>query len=169
MRCHPSRLAGTFKLSPSARVAAPRGVDPVHPSWPVMHRLPPPGRRRAYTLLELLVVLVLLGLSAAVVLPRLRLPSGATAHRTTIERARAVAVRRGEPVRLSWTDGGDWTVRATADTSGVTLLSGTDGALSATVGARSLVISALGACLPEGTATTAAPAWDPARCRSTRN
>jgi prepilin-type N-terminal cleavage/methylation domain-containing protein len=130
-----------------------------------MHRLPPPRRRRAFTLLELLVVLVLLGLSAAFVLPTLSLPPRDSAAVTPLERARAIAVRRGEAVRLDVATDGAWRVQATADTSGTILLAGTTGEGIA----RSIVISALGACLPEGPAAGDAPAWDPVRCAAARH
>jgi prepilin-type N-terminal cleavage/methylation domain-containing protein len=129
-----------------------------------MQRLPPPRRRRAaFTLLELLVVLVLLGLSAAFVLPTLRLPEPSTGAVSPVERARAVAVRRGESVRLVQNAEGAWSVRATTDTLGVILLAGTGGAGPA----QSLVISAIGACLPDG-AAAGVQAWDPVRCAESR-
>ena len=131
-----------------------------------MQRLPPPRRRRAaFTLLELLVVLVLLGLSAAFVLPTLRLPAPATGGATAVARARAVAVRRGESVRLLVDAAGAWTVRATADTLGTILLAG----ISTAGHAHSVVISALGTCLPEGAAAVGTPAWDPVRCAASRH
>lgn len=130
-----------------------------------MQRLPPPRRRRAFTLLELLVVLVLLGLAAAFVLPTLRLPVRATDAATALERARAIAVRRGEAVRLEHDAAGAWTVRATADTTGAILLAGISGAASP----HSMVISALGACLPEGSVAVGTRAWDPVRCAEARH
>ncbi|MDZ7631068.1 MAG: GspH/FimT family pseudopilin [Gemmatimonadaceae bacterium] len=135
-----------------------------------MQRLPPPRRRRAFTLLELLVVLVLLGLTAAFVLPTLRLPAPATGQGSALSRARATAVRRGEAVRLEFGASGSWTVRATADTTGVILLAGRATSADSQAGvAQSVVISALGACLPEGTAVGGTVAWDPARCAAARH
>jgi len=128
---------------------------------------PARGRRCGFTLLELLVVLVLLGLSAAVILPSIRLPFR-SAERSPIERARAVAVRRGESVRLTIGDTGVWSVAGTADTAGVILLAGTGGLASGAGAARSVVISALGLCMPEGPAARGTPPWDPARCSPTR-
>ena len=161
-------------------VPAPRSLRPPctpHPAarpQPYRHlfillRLPPPGRRRGFTLLELLLVLVLLGLSAAFVLPSLRLPARAALPDSALQRARATAIRRGESVRLSADAAGHWTVRATADTAGTILLSGT-AVISPGVGAaQSIVITTLGACLPEGGALAGTPAWDPARCATAQH
>jgi prepilin-type N-terminal cleavage/methylation domain-containing protein len=140
----------------SALVIAPRATTN-------MPRPLPLGRRRAFTLLELLVVLVLLGLSAAVVVPSFRLPA-ATAPESALLRARALAVRRGESVRLATDRDGRWLVVATADTEGTILLAGDGGAASASGAAGSVVISALGLCQPEGHSAAGTPAWDPMRC-----
>ena len=115
------------------------------------------------------MVLVLLGLAAALVMPLLRVPNGTRAHATVLERARATAVRRGEAVRLFVARDGAWTVRATADTSGTILLSGTGDELSGPDAAHTIVISALGTCLPEGPFTRGSGAWDPARCTAARH
>ncbi len=131
-----------------------------------MPRPRPPGRRVAFTLLELLVVLVLLGLSAAVVLPSFRLPAP-TGPESAPQRARALAVRRGESVRLATDHAGRWQVVATADTDGTILLAGGGGSASDSGAAGSIVISALGLCLPEGHSAAGTSAWDPVRCAVT--
>jgi len=131
-----------------------------------MPRPLPPGRRRAFTLLELLVVLLVLGMSAAVVLPSFRLPAPAGPE-SAVLRARALAVRRGESVRLATDRAGRWQVVATADTDGSILLAGDGGAASDSGAPGSMVISALGLCLPEGHSTAGTPAWDPVRCAVT--
>lgn len=131
-----------------------------------MPPLQPPGCRRAVTLLELLVVLVLLGLSAAVVMPALRLPVTAGPD-SPLVRARTVAVRRGEAVRLEIDRDGGWTVRPATDRGGALLLSGsgtTSGSMTTPV---SIVITALGTCLPESAAAPGAAPWDPVRCAVT--
>ena len=134
----------------------------------LLHRLPPPRRRRGFTLLELLVVLVLLGLGAFLVMPVLRLPGPGRTDDGAIERARATAIRRGESVRLSIAADGIWSVRATADTGGTILLSGAGADASGSGQPQSIVITALGACLPERGAAAGALAWDPARCTASR-
>jgi len=128
-----------------------------------MPRPLPPGRRRAFTLLELLVVLVLIGLSAAVVLPSFQLPAP-SGPESAVLRARTLAVRRGESVRLSTDRDGRWQVVATADTEGSILLAGGGGGASDSGVVGSMVISALGLCLPEGHSAAGTPAWDPVRC-----
>lgn len=132
-----------------------------------MHRQLRLARRRAVTLLELLVVLVLLGLSAALVLPSLRLPDAARSLSSPLQRARAIAVRRGEAVRLEYAADGHWTVRATADTAQAVLLAGDGGlddAASAAPSARGMLISAIGACFPDAADGSQPGGWDPARC-----
>jgi Tfp pilus assembly protein FimT len=114
------------------------------------------------------MVLVLLGLSAAFVLPSLRLPSSSASVSSVLERARATAVHRGESVRLAIEPSGDWTVRATADTTGAILLAGTGAETPGAGVAHSLVISALGSCLPEGRTALGTVAWDPTRCVEAR-
>ncbi|MBC7844465.1 MAG: prepilin-type N-terminal cleavage/methylation domain-containing protein [Gemmatimonadaceae bacterium] len=135
----------------------------------ILLRRPPPRCRRGFTLLELLVVLVLLGLGAAFVLPTLRLPARPAGGGGPLERARATALRRGESVRLSITADGLWSVRATADTGGTILLSGTTAVTPDAGAAQSIVITALGACLPEGGQSVGTGAWDPARCAADRH
>ncbi len=134
-----------------------------------MLRLPPPRRRRAFTLLELLVVLVLLGLAAAFVIPVLRRPIASADQLSVLERARALAVRRGESVRLQFDAAGAWSVRATADTTATILLAGVANPAAPDAGiAQSFLISALGTCLPEGNAAVGGSAWDPTRCAEAR-
>lgn len=80
-----------------------------------------------------------------------------------------MAVRRGEAVRLQFDPAGAWTVRATADTTGTILLAGTAVVADPEAGrASSILISALGTCLPEGTAAVGTRAWDPTRCAEAR-
>jgi prepilin-type N-terminal cleavage/methylation domain-containing protein len=136
---------------------------------PHLLRRPPPRCRRGFTLLELLVVLVMLGLAVALVLPSLRVPDRARAQSSVLERARATAVRRGEAVRLVIARDGAWTVRATSDTTDAILLSGTGTEASGPDIAQSVVISALGTCLPEGAFAVGTAAWDPARCTTSRH
>ena len=131
-----------------------------------MPPLQPPGCRRAVTLLELLVVLVLLGLSAAAVMPVLR-PPDAAGPESPLVRARTVAVRRGDAVRLEIDRDGEWTVRPAADRNGTILLSGSGAASADETQPRSIVITALGTCLPERAADSGAAPWDPARCAVT--
>ncbi len=128
-----------------------------------MPRRSPPGRRRAFTLLELLVVLVLLGLSTAVVLPAFRLPAPPV-EESPLARARALAVRRGESLRIEAQGEGRWRVSAAADTAATVLLDGDGMDPHALGGSQSVVVTALGTCLPEGPSPVDGAAWDPVRC-----
>jgi type II secretory pathway pseudopilin PulG len=134
------------------------------------------------TLLELLVVLLLLGLAAALVAPVLRLPAGAAgaergehtpdaALARAADAARALALRRGETLVLAVAADGGYTVRpavaSAADTA--PLLAG-----RAAGGApRRVVLSPVGTCVPDATSGDAAggdadgvlAVWDAARCR----
>jgi prepilin-type N-terminal cleavage/methylation domain-containing protein len=75
-----------------------------------MYVAPVPHRRRAaYTLLELIVVLVLMGLAAAIVLPMLRArgPSD-SAMQAIVTSAREAAAKRGEIVYVRFEPTGEW-------------------------------------------------------------
>jgi prepilin-type N-terminal cleavage/methylation domain-containing protein len=128
-----------------------------------MPRRSPPGGRRAFTLLELLVVLVLLGLSTAVVLPAFRLPAPAAVE-SPLARARTLAVRRGEALRLELRGEGRWQLTAAADTAPTVLLDGDGMDPHVLGGAQSVLVTALGTCLPEGPSPVDGAAWDPVRC-----
>lgn len=122
----------------------------------------PVGPRDGMTLLEVVVVLMILGIAAAAVLPALRPTADRGNDESPAARARTIAVRRGEAVRLTVGQDGHWTVHGTTDTGHVALLSGQ---LSPSSDAPpSLLVSALGICLPEGPLPAGATSWDPARC-----
>ncbi|MEP6764606.1 MAG: prepilin-type N-terminal cleavage/methylation domain-containing protein [Gemmatimonadaceae bacterium] len=84
-------------------------------------RADPPSPRSGVTLLELLVVLVLMSISAALVMPSLRLPKSlnvtdgtdgrvTTAVDVVMTNARRIAIKRGEPVRLRMAWDGVWAI-----------------------------------------------------------
>ena len=133
-----------------------------------MSRRSPTGSRRAFTLLELLVVLVLLGLSSAAVLPAFRLPAAPPAE-SPLVRARALAVRRGESLRLDILPDGRWQVASAAATTDAILLNGRIADDTTLNARRSFVISPLGTCLPDGPSLPGTPAWEPVRCGVTRH
>ncbi len=118
--------------------------------------------RRGVTLLELLVVITLIGLAAALGAPALRRerPDPTTDAQRVVAFARAAAVRRGETLVLETARSGVWTlVVARGDSQ--PLRRGTIAAPAA-LPAR-LLVSPLGSCLPDGERADAA--WDPAACR----
>jgi prepilin-type N-terminal cleavage/methylation domain-containing protein len=121
------------------------------------------SQRHGLTLLELIVVLVLLGVAAAVVAPMLRRPTVKADASTPLERARALAVRRGEVLRLHSQGAGSWVVTAVSDTSEAILLSGLGDSPAFPV-----LITALGVCQPEGVFEGGMPPWDPASCAPAR-
>jgi prepilin-type N-terminal cleavage/methylation domain-containing protein len=101
-----------------------------------MSRLVAPGARRGVTLFELMVVLVLLGLAAALVTPALRTPEARPEPDTPgagLRAARVQAMRRGETVRLEQPDG-TW------------------------------LVSPAGLCVPDAAPSAAGTTWDPVRC-----
>jgi len=136
-------------VNPSTASRGPSGARPVP--------------RHGVTLLELLVVLVLLGLLAALTAPALRRarePDGES-DRRVIALARSAAVRRGETLALDMSADGRWRlVVARGDSTAIE-----QGTLAATpMVARRLLLTPLGLCLPDDDERSAAP-WDPAACR----
>lgn len=115
---------------------------------------------RGVTLLELLIVLTLMGVTATLVVPvfNQRGPQQEEASVALVTAARRTAVRRSEPLRIRLSPSGGWTVRAIR--TGVIVDSGhVDDALPDT----DLLIGALGECVPAGTAERFA-AFDPLTC-----
>ncbi|MEO7521223.1 MAG: prepilin-type N-terminal cleavage/methylation domain-containing protein [Gemmatimonas sp.] len=144
---------------------------------PAIQFVPPVRARRGVTLLELLVVLVLMGVSAAVVLPVLEPPRQARSDDETavIAAARHAAIRRGEPVRLRIEKDGVWALVSLRE--GNTIGSGRvplDNAhrSSERSGTVDLRIDAMGTCVPSaisvGNADVASALFDPLRCRFKR-
>lgn len=148
-------------------VCYPAAGSPV--GIPVSQPLPTPSRRlrRGVTLLELLVVLAILGVSTVVALPVLRAPAAdaePSSQDALVRSARRLAVSRGEPVRLRLATDGVWAIVGARD--GTTLRVGRIDAASPTTGVPTdtrldLRIDAMGSCVP---VRIAARAFDPARC-----
>jgi prepilin-type N-terminal cleavage/methylation domain-containing protein len=101
--------------------------------------------RRGVTLLELLIVLTLMGVAAALVAPALVRPAAApmSASREIVSLARKQAIRRGEPLRVTmWADGA-WTLATQRDGALVDSGRAQDSLLRA-----DLLLDALGTCVP---------------------
>jgi prepilin-type N-terminal cleavage/methylation domain-containing protein len=130
--------------------------------------------RRGVTLLELLVVLVVMGIAAAVVAPALvrpvARPAGASGSvESLVADARRTAIRRGQPVRLRLAADGVWALVAASD--GAFLASGR----AARTGSLDrqdidLRIDAMGSCTPAGGLDVRLHrddrAFDPLACRA---
>lgn len=131
-----------------------------------------PLLRRGVTLLELLVVLLLLGITAALVLPALapRLasrPEGADGVAGLVASARRQAIRRAESLKLRVDRDGIWALVSARDGAVV------DGGRIPLRGAEQgvepteLTIDALGSCMPSGSGASASSAprrFDPMSC-----
>lgn len=133
--------------------------------------------RHGVTLLELLVVLVVMAIAAAVVIPVLEAPvvSRADEPATLVTKARRAAIARGEPVRLRIAGDGVWALVSLRE--GVPI--GNGRIVSANDVARShdetatfdIRIDAMGSCTPSPTSngsSAATPRFDPVSCRFVR-
>ena len=127
--------------------------------------------RRGVTLLELLVVLILLAVTAAVVLPTFMPPSttaDADPTATVVASARRVAIRRGEPLRLRIANDGVWALvtlhdGVAVDAGRLTVKQFADDAPTVSTGLV-LTIDALGSCQPDH-GSAAGATYDPLTCR----
>ena len=123
-------------------------------------------RRSGFTLIEILVVLILMGLAAALVAPAL-LPHhhDQSALSALLASAREVAARRGEVVYLHIDPTGQWRMEAGANPLAGTLATGSvPPFLAASV---TLMVSPLGSCAFDvrSAAAAGAVALDPLTCQ----
>jgi prepilin-type N-terminal cleavage/methylation domain-containing protein len=133
-------------------------------------RRTPASRRSAsggYTLLELIVVLILLGVVAAVVAPGLSSlrADPAPELQLVIGRARDAAIRRGETIHLRVDRSGAW--RATAGTAELGEPLGSGRLRAPVQTATDLVFSPLGTCAApaESLPPALSPEIDPLICQ----
>lgn len=144
-----------------------------------MPLLDPHQRRRGVTLLELLIVLTLIGVTTALVLPVFGgRPGDEAGHEQDVARVlstgRREAIRRAQTLRLTVAEQGAWTLRGVRD--GVVIDSGrlevanavSETAIAADVPVDvtiDVTIDAMGGCLPAGRASAApARSFDPLSC-----
>ncbi|HXQ28688.1 MAG TPA: prepilin-type N-terminal cleavage/methylation domain-containing protein [Gemmatimonadales bacterium] len=113
------------------------------------HRGPlrvPPVRPRGYTLLELLVVLVLMGIAAALVVPALLTPGPRKdALASLIATTQQAAAERGEVLYLRVEASGAWQL----DGAGQRESNLAHGRLPASGAPFTLIVSPLGSCAPD--------------------
>ncbi len=122
--------------------------------------------RHGVTLLELLVVLLLMALSAAIVLPALLPPATAleVPGAAALAHARRSAIRRGESLRFQLATDGVWALASLHDGNLVDsgrVVARSQG--SDSVMALNVLINPLGSCLPVAT-DSALAMFDPLAC-----
>jgi prepilin-type N-terminal cleavage/methylation domain-containing protein len=123
-------------------------------------------KRRGYTLLELVVVLMIMGLAAALVLPALRSPRpDGSRLNSLLAQGRAIAAQRGEVIYLHIAPTGEWHVEVGGSIEGVVSEGQTEPVVTAPV---TLVVSPTGSCVLDvrSAATTSIPALDPLDCEA---
>ena len=124
------------------------------------------GRSRGgFTLVEMLVVLILMGLAAALVAPALLAPGRSTSSlKDLVASAREAAARRGEVVYLTIEPTGQWRLEGGANPLEGTLAAGrVQPFFAAPV---TLVVSSLGSCAFDvrSAAAASAVALEPLTC-----
>jgi prepilin-type N-terminal cleavage/methylation domain-containing protein len=117
---------------------------------------------RGVTLLELLIVLTLMGIAAAVVAPSFgaRSATPEASRSALVTSARRMAVRRAERLSLRLSQNGAWSVRTLTD--GAVLDSGH---VRDALPDAELLLDALGGCVP-ARGTSAGEHFDPLTCTS---
>ena len=125
------------------------------------------ARRCGFTLLELIVALVVMGVISALVAPSLGAPRERGGELGQVLQAvRGAAIARAQTLSLTVGDDGAWTLTPLApDDSMVVLRGQLDAPPSA--GFR-LQLTAVGACLSSSLLPVEFGAWDAARCAPTR-
>lgn len=123
--------------------------------------------RRGFTLVEILVVLILMGIMTGLVLPSIITPresdDPASQMRELIRSASAAAVKRGEVVQLSLASTGEWELVGIASSPPDEIASGR---LKSSGAAMMLLFSPLGTCAADLRSGDAAVALslDPIMC-----
>jgi prepilin-type N-terminal cleavage/methylation domain-containing protein len=115
-------------------------------------------RRAGVTLIELVVVLTMLGIAAALALPAFQLADEPSSPEHARSRARLLALTRGETVALEQYADGRWSVFS--DRDGESLA---DGQTDAPAAPLRLRITPLGTCFP---APGGGGSWDAVDCRA---
>jgi prepilin-type N-terminal cleavage/methylation domain-containing protein len=142
--------------STRARIGRRPGVEPRAP------------RRRGFTLLEVIVVLLLMALATALVAPAIgsRQPRPRDELAALLQTARLVAVRRGEVITVTVAASGQWRLDGDASTADGPIASGQLGAKPAA--ALTVAVSPLGGCAPalDSASTALLASVDPLTCET---
>lgn len=117
--------------------------------------------RDGFTLLEIVVTLVLIGLGAALVAPVFRRQAPDDSFPAVLSGARELAVRRAQTMVLRVDGDGGWRLTTAGDSAAIST-----GRLTEPTSARQLTITPLGACLDQG--SLSAGTWDAVACAPTR-
>jgi prepilin-type N-terminal cleavage/methylation domain-containing protein len=122
------------------------------------------ARHRAFTLVEMLVVIVLLGLAVGLAAPALRAPRpAADGLATLLPVAREAAVRRGETVYLRVAESGAWRLEGASSAADGAFGSGRVAPFAGVP--LTLVVSPLGSCAFDAPDAGRALPLDPLTCR----
>lgn len=117
--------------------------------------------RHAFTLIEMIVVLAIMGIALAVVGPALMFPENRSSLEQVMSDSRATAIRRSERVTLSVEKTGSWRMYASQSAANLLRSGQLDENLSSTV---AIEISPLGLCTVESGTSVAAVTLDPFNC-----
>ncbi len=121
--------------------------------------------RSGLTLIEVMIVIAILAIIAAIVYPNVfrQQPTPAASEMTVVEQAKALAIARAEPLRVSIERDGTWQIVSDAAPGSTPLASGS--LSEAPPQALVLRVTELGACLPvEGATAIEGAAVDAVSC-----
>ncbi len=161
----PTRIIPSTSYQPPA-VLGRQAVGSASPNGLGVVLSPIPGNANGqvgFTLLEVVVVLVLLALAAAIVAPSLLSthPENASEIQALVGSTRQAAIRRGETVRLRVNRSGAWQAIAGTEPGSDLLMSGQLAGQPATT--TDLIFSPLGTCAP-AVESGSVVALDPLTC-----
>jgi prepilin-type N-terminal cleavage/methylation domain-containing protein len=121
--------------------------------------------RSGLTLIEVMIVIAILAIMAAIVYPNVfrQKPTPAATEMTVVEHAKALAIARSEPVRVSIERDGTWQIVSETAPGSTPLASGS--LSEAPPQALVLRVTQLGTCLPvEGASANEGAAVDAVSC-----